>query len=371
MSLIRFAHVIDGSNRNPLLYNSIKFSDRDRFEYTVISLPARGELQDQMKELGVRSFSLEYISRSQAPASVIRLARLFRKEGIQIVQTHLFDSSLIALTAARLARVPVKIFTGHHSHETPLYKRRSLTFIDGLNARTLSDHTIAPSQQMRDIFIEQFGVPDQKVEVVHHGFDLESWRADAQKENGIRQEFGLEGKLVFGAVGRLWWVKGFETLIKAFGSACRETPGASLVIVGGGETADLKEVIERENVKDRVFLAGRREDMASVMSEFDVLVHSSLAESFGMIFIEAMALGLPVVSTPVGVAPEIIRDRVNGFLATGTDQFSIEEALRKILSSVSLLKEMGEQARQTANAFDVRLTQKECDKLYITWFEQA
>jgi glycosyltransferase involved in cell wall biosynthesis len=107
------------------------------------------------------------------------------------------------------------------------------------------------------------------------------------------------------------------------------------------------------------------------MSEFDVFVHSSLAESFGMVFIEAFALGIPIVSTPVGVAPEIIRDGVTGFLSNGTDRSSIKATLRKMLEVQEDWKKMGRRGSEIANRFDVRLTQAECDKLYIEWLKQT
>ncbi len=371
MAKIRFAHVIDGSNRNPLLYNSIKYSDRERFEYCVITLQPAGELQQQMASLGVRSFSLDYLSRRNAVSALYRLIRYFRKENIQIVQTHLFDASLIALTAAKIVGTPVKVFTGHHSHEVPLHERKFLTFVDGISAKLLSDHSIAPSQQMKDIWISDFGVPPAKIAVVHHGFDLHAWRLAAARPAGLRKRFEIEDKLVLGAVGRLWWVKGFETLIRAFASVSKDRTDIALVIVGGGDTADLQAVIDKERVNERVFLAGRSEEIASEMSEFDVFVHSSLAESFGMVFIEAFALGIPIVSTPVGVAPEIIRDGVTGFLSNGTDRSSIKATLRKMLEVQEDWKKMGRRGSEIANRFDVRLTQAECDKLYIEWLKQT
>src|SRR5262249_54896116 len=168
MSRIKICHVIDGSNYNPLLFNAIKYSDRDRFDYTVISLEPADGLQEQMRELDVRSFSLDYTSRKQAPSTFWKLYRFFRREKIKIVQTHLFDASLIGLSAALGARVPVRIFTGHHSHETPLHGRKFLTFVDGASGRFLANHTIAPSCQMRGIFVRHHKVPEEKVEVIHH-----------------------------------------------------------------------------------------------------------------------------------------------------------------------------------------------------------
>lgn len=371
MGKIKFFHVIDSAPPNPLLYNSIKFSDRDKFDYTVISLHPDNGLQQQLAEIGVRFRSLNYESRRQAFSTLWKLYSYFAAEKPQIVQTHLFDASLIGLTAARLARVPVTIFTGHHSHETPLYGRRLLTFVDGLSGRLLAKKTLAPSQQMKNIFIEQLKVPPKRIEVVNHGFDLAAWRASADRGSDIRQEFGLENKIVFGAVGRLWWVKGFDALIEAFGNATVERNDAVLLIVGGGDQDSLQRIIDSRGLRDKVFLTGRREDIAEVMNSFNILVHTSMAESFGMVFIEAFALGKPIVSTSVGIAPEIIENGVNGFLIDRPDVPSISTALEKMLNAKPNWRSMGEKGEMVAERFSVKETQAVCDTLYEKWLNET
>jgi glycosyltransferase involved in cell wall biosynthesis len=328
-----------------------------------------GELQEQVASLGIESFSIGCVSRVSYPAAILKLAKLFRERRFDIVQSHLFDASLVGLTAARLAGVPVTIFTGHHSHETPLHRRRLLTFVDGASGRFLAKHVIAPSKQMKEIFVRDLKVPADKVAVVHHGFDLEDWRQKASEGTGIRSELGIEGKIVFGAVGRLFWVKNFDNLIRAFSKVSAGREDLVLLIVGGGDQSGLKELIRCLGLEEKVMLTGPRTDIAAVISSFDVFVHPSLAESFGMVFIEAFALGKPIVSTPVGVAAEIIENGVNGFLAKGTDDASLSDAMSEMLSVRDRWPAMGESGKVRAEDFEVRKTQKVCDELYIKWLK--
>jgi len=365
MEPIKFCHVIDGSNTNPLLYNWIKFSDRDKFDYTVVSLEPADGLQEQMRDLGVRTFSLDYTSRRQAVSAFWRLYRFFRREKVRIVQTHLFDASLIGLSAAVAARVPVRIFTGHHSHETPLHGRAALTFIDGLSPRTLSNHTIAPSRHMKEIFVRDLKVPASKIELIHHGFDLDEWRGSAAAMSDFRRELGIENKIVFGAVGRLFWVKDFERLIDAFAAATVDRDDVVLVIVGGGDQAELKEKLAPAGLEGKVILAGRREDIATVMNQFDVFVHSALGESFGMVLIEAMALGKPVVSTNVGIAREVVKEGETGFLAEPGDTSSLTAAIKRMLAERPNWPKWSENAKVAANEFSIQETQASCDEFYV------
>ncbi len=365
MKRIKLCHLVDGSTFNILLYNSIKYSDRSVFEYIVITLQPEGKLQEQMAELGVRSFSVNYSSKWQILSTIWRLFRFFRREKIDIVQTHLLASSLLGLSAARLARVPVTIFTGHHSHEVPLYNRKLLTYIDGLCGRLLSKYTIAPSNDMKNILIRCQKVPARKIEVIPHGFDLSSLRNAAKMGNDIKKELNIEDKIIFGAVGRLFWVKDFENLINTFAEVAKQRNDIVLLIVGeGGEKEKLQNLVESYQLKAKIIFTGKRNDIAAVMNSFDVFVHTALAESFGMVFIEAFALGKPIISTKVGVAPDIVEDGVNGFLVREKNQKELSSAMLKMLDVKSKWQEMGERARLIAENFAVQKTQAQCDDFY-------
>lgn len=369
-SQARFCHVLDNCTPNPLLFNSIKFSDREKFDYRIVTLRADAGLTEQMAEIGVPVRSLGYTSRKNAFGALLKLYSIFQKERIDIVQTHLMDASLIGLMAARLARVPVTIFTGHHSSETPLYHRKLLTFVDGSCGRFLAKHTIAPSKQMRDVFVRDLKVPERKISVLYHGFDLDGWREKARQTNNFRREFDIDDKIVLGAVGRLYRLKNFENLIKGFAKAAADRSDVVLAIAGAGDRSGLQRLVDSLGITDEVFLVGSRTDIASVMQSFDVLVHPSLAESFGMIFIEAFALGKPILTTKVGVAPEIIVDGENGFLMEDGEPDSIADGITKILASKERWKIMGDNGIAVTERFEVRETQAVCDEAYLQWLRK-
>ena len=129
-------------------------------------------------------------------------------------------------------------------------------------------------------------------------------------------------------------------------------------------------LISSLGLEKKVKLTGPRTDVAAVMNSFDVFVHASIAESFGMVFIEAFALGKPIVSTAVGVAVEIIDVNMNGFLANGTDPASLAEAMAKMIAAHDRWGRMGENGKFRSRDFDVRKTQKVCDELYFKWLKR-
>ena len=367
MQRIKFCHLIDTSAYNPLLCDSVKFSNRERFEYTVATLDPPGELQKQMSDLNINFYSTGNSSARNYFVEISKLTRFFTKENFNIVQVHSFTASIIGLIAARLARIPIRIFSGHHSHEVPLHNNKKLTLVDGFFSKRMANRVLSPSEQMKDIFIEYEGVPEERIKVVPHGMNLEAWRAKADGKTNIKKELDIEDKIVFGAVGRLFWIKGLDKLIEAFAAIAEKRKDIVLLIAGDGSDKEkLQSLINSLNMSEQILLIGRRKDIANVMSSFDVFVHPALAESFGQVFTEIFALGKPIVSTRVGVANEIIEDGKNGFLVNPGSTKELQTALEKMLDQQNDWEKMGAAGKRIAENFSVKITQALCDDYYIS-----
>lgn len=156
--------------------------------------------------------------------------------------------------------------------------------------------------------------------------------------HGARAHFGMppEGKMIL-FTGRLSWKKGIDLIIRALPLVRREVPDAFLAIAGDGEERVNLEALAREQgVTDCTFFLGHVMHLPSptlpqLYNCADVLVVSSLEESFALVITEALACGTPVISTPVGVAPVIIRDGVTGFLLGSRDPAELADKITKIL----------------------------------------
>jgi len=281
------------------------------------------------------------------------------------MHTHLLDASLVGLLAARLARVPAAIFTGHHSHEIPLHDRRVLTLVDRLCARSLSDAVISPSPQMARTLHEVHGVPVEKLAVIVHGFELEELGRAGADGGRVRAELALEDRLVLTSVGRIYWIKNQGGLVRAFARVADDFPDTVLVLVGGGDETGLLDLCRQLGVHERVRLLGPRDDVAAVLAATDLFVHPALAESFGMVVVEAMAAGLPVVSTPVGIAPDLVADGESGLLAADGSPEALASALRRALELQSRWPDMGAEAQRRAQRFRARDMVAQYEELYL------
>ena len=348
---IRVAHLISNSHPTGYFRLIARHTNHERFTMQVGSLDRPDGLQEGLREVGIHTFAMSSESRWMYPLATLRLAARLRRDRIDVLHTHLLEASLVGLLAAKLARTRLAIFTGHHSHEVPLHKRRLLFEVDRLAARWLADVVISPSREMRDTFIAEYGCRPDHVELIEHGIDLSGFDPEAATGSELRSELGLDGKLVFGAISKHFWVKNLDTLVRAFAVIAERNPDAHLVVLGIGDRAPLTELATTLGLDQRVSVIAPRPDVPPVLAAFDVFVHPALAESFGLAVIEAMAMRRPVVATPVGIARDVIEDGVSGFRVAGTDVDSLVEAMERAQEWRDRWPEIGAEARRRALAF--------------------
>lgn len=215
-----------------------------------------------------------------------------------------------------------------------------------------SDVIVSPSDYEKECIIEEYGISPSKVKVISPGvnrfifFPLSLHKA--------RSSLGLkeEEKIVL-YVGRIEPEKGLETLIRALMRLKNEAPQLfeelKLLVIGGGdkkgeflknrEIARLTSMVERNGLKEKILFLGSKKhnELQSYYSAADVLVIPSLYESFGLVALESLACGIPVIASRVGEMKRIIEEGSNGFLFSPGDSTSLAAALERIFSQQSSL----------------------------------
>lgn len=366
----KILHFITNSSHHPLLYAMTDNTDKRKFDMSVASLNPAGDLQIRYNETGIKTFALDTVKRTQFPQAVLKLSQWLKNNRIDIIQTHLLEASWIGLAAAKLARTPVKILTGHHSAEMPFYKRKPAFWGDVLSSRWLADYIIAPSEQMKEIFIKEEGVPAEKIVIIHHGLDFSNWKSSEAGRERIRNEFNINGKIVFGAIGRIFWSKAYPTLFKAFAPVAEKHPNLTLMVIGAGDLTELRQLARELGIEKQIIFAGWRNDITDLFSAMDVFVHPSLVESFGLVIIEAMAMGKPIICTDVGIAREIIKDNINGFLVPTGSEEKLSTAMEKIIHLRSQWSEIGIVNKKISQKFTAAKMAAEYQKCYFNWLSE-
>ncbi len=218
-----------------------------------------------------------------------------------------------------------------------------------------ADRIVAASPMERAHLAWFYKARPEKVSVIPCGVDLKLFRPIPREE--ARKAVGLDRGLCILFVGRIHPIKGIETILEAlrllvdrFGLSRQEV---ELLVIGGdpsqngGELARLRSLSDRLGIKDMVRFRGaqRHEDLPNFYSAADVLVLPSRHESFGMVALEAMACGTPVVASKVGGLIYTIKDNHTGFHIPQGDSASLAQRLWMILTDPNLKDRLGRRAR--------------------------
>lgn len=272
------------------------------------------------------------------PVGVIALARRIRRQAPDVVQTYGFYSNLLGLTAALIARVPVRV-AGRREFGWCLTaaQRRADRW-----AWRLAHRIVANSDAVRHQLIDEERVPPGKVVVIRNGLDLTEWlEAPASAED--------DSDLVVGMVAHFRQEKDHPTFLEAAAEVLKFVPSARFCLVGSGvlEPA-VRERARRLGLGERVEFGGRLDGAAlrAAVRQFTVSVLASKSEGLPNSVLESMAAGRPVVATAVGGTRELVEDGVTGFLIPPGDPVALADRIVRLLKDPSLARGMGERGRR-------------------------
>ncbi|RCW44423.1 glycosyltransferase involved in cell wall biosynthesis [Halopolyspora algeriensis] len=280
-----------------------------RHDAEVVTLYNPGEVAEMISREGVRVHDLGMTSNTEVPA-LLRLWRLIRRGGYDVVHTHLYRACIYGRIAARLAGVPVVVTTEHSIGRTHLERRRMTRGVQALYLGTdlCSDATIAVSDTVADRLVK-WGVQRNKITVIPNGVDFGRVAFDESHRARIRAEFAIPGEArVVGVLGRLDPNKRFDLVIEAMAPMLDAT--TRLLLIGEGPDRDrLESVVREHGVSERVVFAGERHDVAAMLSAMDLFVASSDQETFGLSVLEALANGMRALYTTCPAMDDIDTDR--------------------------------------------------------------
>ena len=215
-----------------------------------------------------------------------------------------------------------------------------------------ADSIVAFSQHERDALVRLYGAPDEKIEVIPCGVDVELFQPLDQ--GTARRKLGLQNSKVVLYVGRLEPLKGVDIILRAV-AQMEQGNLVKTIIVGGNleedsEMSRLKSLSHDLGISDQVSFIGRldQEELPAYYNAADICVVPSYYESFGLVALESMACGTPVIASRVGGLPTIVKDGYNGYLIQWHCPEPFADGLNVLLGSPSIRRAMGEASRRTA-----------------------
>lgn len=346
--------------------------------------PGEDDMSYFAAELGVRPLLLKEMSREisfKDALTIWKLYRLFKREQPDVVHTHTAKAGTVGRSAGLLYRwfTPatligrprrchfVHTYHGHifHGYYGQL-KTKVFVLIEKLLARLVTSRIIVVSEQQRKEIHETFGVGRaEQFRVIPLGLDLSSFAEPEKRRQAFRDELGVrDSDILVGIIGRLTDIKNHELFLHAiskFKAAHRsaDAPVKFVVIGDGNLRAPLERTAATLGLKDDVIFAGSRRDPEKFYAGLDAVALTSKNEGTPLTLIEAMANGLPVISTAVGGVVDLLGEPDSdagletpyqvcrrGIRVRPHDDAAFAAGLERLVSDANLRSELGARARE-------------------------
>ncbi|HWL95240.1 MAG TPA: glycosyltransferase [Phycisphaerae bacterium] len=324
--------------------------DPSIFRVVVISLSDENPLAHELHDANNRLIVLRK-RRKFDLALVLRVARTLRRINASVVHSFMFDAEMVGRLAGRLARVPAVIC----SNRCPHLGRSKFKLWLSRATESCFDVIIANSWAGLEFERDTQGMDPARLCVVPNGVDTS--RFAPRERAGSRRELGIpEDAVVFGMFAHFRGNKDPVTLLKAAVVILERNPSAYLVLVGASDGDGPLSLFgqcraiaaEAPQVADRILFTGRRDDAARLYNMIDIKVLSTRFEGTPNVILEAMASGLPVVTTDVSDNRRIVLDGQSGFLVPPSDVDALANRMELLIRDEPLRRAMGVEGRSRA-----------------------
>jgi len=359
MALKKILYVTDivglGGGETSLL-NHLDYLDRSKFKPVFLSSKT-GMLTAELEKRKIEIFTLNWGQVKRISNHVIyypfisslRLAKFLNKCCVDIVVANSFNSMAVIAPAAKLFNIPV-VWICHGWWPTGRFT--------GIFINYFVSKTIAVSDFVKEKLQNQGNVHPSKIVQIPLGIDPAKYDySRSGSSESIKDEFKLSRDFpIVGMIGRFQKIKGHHVFIKMASEISKTHPNIRYIIIGSevfGKASEtvygsrIKELIHKLSLEKKVILTGFRDDVAQILSALDVLVVPSEVETFGMVVLEAMASGTPVISCAKGGPTEIIHDGKSGFHIDDQDPIKMAEKVRSLIDNKTVRETMRINAKKT------------------------
>lgn len=326
MKILQISTELEHSGAERIVYDlSCYLKEKGQIVQVACVKDTRGSIGDWLenKKIPVFWVDLNFKKPIKMLVNIYKFIRFVRNENFDLIHAHQFHANVLG----RLARVfggPKVISTVH------LVERRWRPWhfvFDSLTA-FLCTKEICVSQAVKDFTAKKAPFMKNKLVVIYNGVQFDN---NQKMLSTISLPSSFNRKFIFGAVGRLTYQKGFTYLLEAFLILIEKKYDVALMIIGEGpEKKRLRKFMEANDLDKSVILLGYQKNPDPYYHEMDAFVMPSLFEGFGLVAVEAMHFGLPVIATNVDSLPEIIQDGVTGYLCPAENVKSLSVAMEKV-----------------------------------------
>ena len=354
LKLVRLIPVLDFGGVETVFEIQASLIDQERFDLRICTFWEAGAAAHKIRESGIPVDVLGVDPSIRNPKATVALARYLRETRPDILQASISEANFHTALAAKACGVPLVIIEEHGLPDRPLPYR----LVHAALYRAV-DAIIGVSQVSCRYVTDREYAPKSRVHLLYNPIPPEFF-APVRPQKLPREHF------TFVNVARLHPMKNQERLIRAFAPVASARPDARLLIVGGGALHEhLVGLVAELGLQNRVELPGYRADVRRIVEAADCFVFPSLAESFGIAGVEAMARGIPVIASTWGALPEVMGDIGSRWMVDALDVAGWSRAMTEmILLGQEERAQLKSHAREIAERYRPERHSQELHRLY-------
>jgi glycosyltransferase involved in cell wall biosynthesis len=333
--------------------------DKEKYEVKIVTLLDKkwpGFL-DVVAENGIEIISIcRKLNGINKIYVILKAIQIFNTYKPDIVHTHL-NSIIYALPAILFSKVKTRIHTFHSIAD------RSLKGIYGIALwiamKYMKFIPVGVGETVSDSISNAYGIKRGKVHLIFNGIDTMRFSPATETRKAPNSEVRLVN------VGRMYHVKNPKLLIESFYEALKEYHEIILTMVGDGEEREaIETLVAKLKIKDKVILVGNQENVETYLRNADIYISTSNVEGVPLSVLEAMACGLPIISTKAGGIIDIVTNGESGILVEIGNKEEIKNAIIRFCKNSALRKKIGEKALEESQKYCIKETVRKYEEIY-------
>ena len=317
----------------------------DEFEVFFVAQPD-SEIVKHKNEIKAKIIPLK-MGQIYNPITILKLIWIVKKYKIDIISTHSGKDAWLGAIVGKITSIPV------------VRTRHLLTKINSPKSYNLSTITVAVSKSVEN-YLKNMGV--KNTTTIYTGIDTNLYKPNNLKK--LHKEYNIsDDTIIIGIVAVLRAAKRHKDLIEAISQIDKDI---KLIIVGDGpQWNNLQNLIKEKHLENKIIMTGQRDDVAEILSDFDIFVLPSREEALGTSLLEASSAGVAVIGSDVGGIPECINENKNGLLFEPKNVEDLKNKLLTLIDNKSKLEFYKNNAREFIKEnFSVEKMVKQTENLY-------
>ena len=311
------------------------------------------------EEILKANFDVHFLTRSNFIRQVLDIVGIIKSFRPDLIHSVLFSSNLrvrFAKVVTRFTHIESLVNETYseqrlHDPNVSWLKLSAYRYLDKITQRFWVDHFHANGNSVAEHYQSVLGISKKRITIITRGREGNPHLGDIINRQKVRAELSTGDRLLIVCVGRQEFQKGHDILLRVFANLIRYSQKLQLIILGryGNFSNTLTEIIEGNELKDHVILAGHRNDVSSILAASDIFVFPSRFEGLPGALIEAEAAGLPIICSNIKNNLEVVRQGINALTFPINDSMALEDCLNRLLDNHEEREKMKKQSLKIFN----------------------